>query len=181
MQAAQNISQVFMGVNLKCASCHDSFINDWKLSDAYGLANIYADTPLELFECDKPTGAKAATQFLFPELGSIEAEAKKPERLKRLASLLTNKQNGRLSRTIINRLWQKFLGRGLIEPVDDMEQPAWNPDLLDWLAEDLAEHGYDLKRSIGQILTSRAYQLPSVNFGEVKENKFVFRGPAVRL
>src|SRR5262249_6003766 len=45
MQAAQNISQVFMGVNLKCASCHDSFINDWQLADAYGLAGIYADAP----------------------------------------------------------------------------------------------------------------------------------------
>ena len=47
MQAAQNISQVFMGVNLKCASCHDSFVNDWQLSDAYGMASIYADQPLQ--------------------------------------------------------------------------------------------------------------------------------------
>ncbi len=54
MQAAQNISQVFMGVNLKCASCHDSFINDWQLADAYGLASIYADGPLEMVECDRP-------------------------------------------------------------------------------------------------------------------------------
>src|SRR5207249_2105123 len=56
MQAAQNISQVFMGVNLKCASCHDSFINDWMLSDSYGLAGIYSDEPLEMVHCDKPTG-----------------------------------------------------------------------------------------------------------------------------
>src|ERR1041384_6560179 len=60
MQTAQNISQVFMGVNLKCASCHDSFINDWTLADAYGLASIYSDTPLEMVLCDKPTGQKAA-------------------------------------------------------------------------------------------------------------------------
>src|SRR2546423_11350321 len=55
MQAAQNISQVFMGVNLKCASCHDSFINDWMLSDSYGLAGIFSDQPLEVVRCDKPT------------------------------------------------------------------------------------------------------------------------------
>ena len=60
MQAAQNISQVFLGVNLKCASCHDSFINDWKLADAYGLAGIYADAPLEMVECDRPTGQDRA-------------------------------------------------------------------------------------------------------------------------
>ena len=58
MQAAQNISQVFMGVNLKCASCHDSFINDWKLADAYGLAGVYADRPLEMVQCDKPDRAR---------------------------------------------------------------------------------------------------------------------------
>jgi mono/diheme cytochrome c family protein len=180
MQAAQNISQVFMGVNLKCASCHDSFINDWKLSDAYGLANIYSDTQMELFECDKPTGKKATTQFIFPELGNIDTAADRPARLKQLAAAITNKENGRLSRTIVNRLWQKFFGRGLVEPADDMEQPAWNTDLLDWLAEDLVEHGYDVKHTIRQMLTSRAYQLPAVSLSETRESEFVFRGPAVR-
>ncbi len=62
MQAAQNISQVFMGVNLKCASCHDSFINEWQLADAYGLASIYAEQPLEMVECDRPTGKTAADE-----------------------------------------------------------------------------------------------------------------------
>ena len=66
MQAAQNISQVFMGVNLKCASCHDSFINNWKLADAYGMAGIYADGPLEMVRCDKPTGQVAPIQFIYP-------------------------------------------------------------------------------------------------------------------
>src|SRR6476660_5718096 len=60
MQAAQNISQVFLGVNLKCASCHDSFVNDLTLADSYGLAGVYAEGPLEMVHCDKPTGKKAA-------------------------------------------------------------------------------------------------------------------------
>ena len=180
MQAAQNIPQVFMGVNLKCASCHDSFINDWTLADSYGLANIFADAPLEIYECDKPTGKKAAVRFLYPELGEIPTGAPKAERQKRLAQIMTQKQNGRLTRTMVNRLWARFMGRGLVEPIDDMEQPAWNSDVLDWLAEDLADHGYDLKRTIQLILTSRAYQMPSISLEESKRVDFVFAGPAVR-
>jgi mono/diheme cytochrome c family protein len=181
MQTAQNIAQVFMGVNLKCASCHDSFINDLTLADAYGLAGIYADGPLEMVRCDKPTGKKAELKFLYPELGAIDPTADKPTRLKRLAQIVTQRQDARLTRTLVNRLWQRFMGRGLVEPVDDMEKMAWNPDLLDWLAEDFAAHSYNMKHLIRQILTSRAYQLPAVNVGEQQQQQdFVFRGPAVR-
>jgi hypothetical protein len=180
MQAAQNISQVFMGVNLKCASCHDSFINDWTLADAYGLASVYATNKLEMFECDKPTRRKALVKFIYPELGDIPMDASRAEKQKRLAEILTSKKNGRLSRTIVNRLWQKFLGRGLVEPVDEMEQPAWHPDLLDWLAEDFTSHGYDLKHTMRVILTSRAYQSPAISLDEQKHDGFVFTGPAVR-
>jgi mono/diheme cytochrome c family protein len=180
MQAAQNISQVFMGINMKCASCHDSFINDWTLADAYGLASVYADQRLEMFQCDKPTGKKSAIKFLYPELGQITPEAPQAERRKQLAEIITSKQNGRLSRTVVNRFWQKFLGRGLVEPVDDMEQKAWSPDLLDWLAQDLADNGYDLKHTMKAILTSRAYQMPSVSMDDQAHSDFVFAGPAVR-
>ena len=65
---------MFFGVNLKCASCHDSFIDHWKLDDAYGLAAVIADKPLEIHRCDKPTGKTAGPKFLFPELGTIDAE-----------------------------------------------------------------------------------------------------------
>jgi hypothetical protein len=121
MQAAQNISQVFMGVNLKCASCHDSFINDWTLADAYGLASIYSDGPLEMVHCDKPTGKSAPPRFIYSQLGEIDPKAEKPARLKQLAQLVTRREDGRLTRTFVNRLWQKFFGRGLVEPVDEME------------------------------------------------------------
>ena len=180
MQAAQNIAQVFMGVNLKCASCHDSFINDLTLADAYGLAGIYADGPLEMVRCDKPTDKQAELKFLYPELGAIDPKADKPARLKRLAEIITQRQDARLTRTLVNRFWERFMGRGLIQPVDDMEKTAWDPDLLDWLAEDLAAHNCDVKHLIRQILSSRAYQLPAVNLGEQQPPDFVFRGPAVR-
>ncbi len=180
IQAAQNISQVFMGVNLKCASCHDSFINDWTLADAYGLASVYSPTALEMFKCDKPTGKTAGVKFIFHELGEIKADAPKAERMKRLAEIMTSKPNGRLTRTIVNRFWAKFLGRGLVDPVDEMDSPSWNSDVLDWLAEDLAGNGYDLKRTMQTILTSRAYQLPAVSMDEQKHADFIFNGPVVR-
>jgi hypothetical protein len=180
MQAAQNLSQVFMGVNLKCASCHDSFINDWTLADAYGLAGIYAESPLEMVHCDKPTGKVAPLKFLYPELGSIDPQLPQKERRQRLAELITAETNGRLARTIVNRLWAKFLGRGLVEPLDEMEHAAWDPDLLDWLAADLVEHHYDLKRTMEFILTSQAYQWPAVAVAENAPADYVFRGPLYR-
>ena len=180
MQAAQNISQVFMGVNLKCASCHDSFINDLTLADAYGLAGIYAGHTLEMVQCDKPTGKQAELRFLYPELGALDAGADKTARLRRLAQVITGPRDARLTRTIVNRLWQRFLGRGLVEPVDEMEKAPWNADVLDWLAADLTARHYDLKETIFRILTSRAYQLPAVSWREQDGADYVFRGPLVR-
>ena len=63
LQFSQNVSQVFFGINMKCASCHDSFIDKWKLDDAYALAAVIADGPLEINRCDKPTGKKAVPRF----------------------------------------------------------------------------------------------------------------------
>jgi hypothetical protein len=98
MQAAQNVSQVFLGLNIKCASCHDSFISDWKLEEAYAFANIFSDTTLEINRCDKPTGKVAGRKILFQELGEIDAQAVTSERLKQLAEFLVQPKDGRLYR-----------------------------------------------------------------------------------
>ena len=81
MQFAQNVSQVFLGINMKCASCHDSFIDRWTLQEAYDLAAVFSETPLELERCDIPTGKMATPRWMFPELGQIDANAKRNERL----------------------------------------------------------------------------------------------------
>ena len=180
MQAGQGISQVFMGVNIKCASCHDSFVNDWRLSDAYGMAAVFNDGPLEMFQCDKPTGKMTAAKFLYPQVGEIDPKLDKPARVRRLAELLTSPANGRLPRTIVNRFWARLFGRGLVEPVDDMEQAAWNPDVLDWLAKDLIDHQYNLRHTLEVLVTSRAYQMPALGTDESAVKEFVFRGPLVR-
>lgn len=181
MQAAQNISQVFMGANLKCASCHDSFVSQWTLADSYGLAGIYAEEPLEMERCGNPLGKVAPMKFLYPELGSIDASLSRDQRIRQLAKLITSEKNGRLPRTMVNRLWKRFLGRGLVEPVDEMDAPPWDADVLDWLAVDFSKtNGWDLKKTIARILTSRAYQMPVVPVAEGAQEQYVFRGPHVK-
>jgi uncharacterized membrane protein/mono/diheme cytochrome c family protein len=179
MQAAQNVSQVFLGLNLKCASCHNSFISDWKLEDAYGFANIFSDSTLEISRCDKPTGKMASTKILWEELGTIDSTANRKEKLKQLANYLTQPVNGRLYRTIVNRMWAQLLGRGLVEPVDAMDNEPWSQDLLDWTATYFTEHRYDLKELIFLITTSKTYQLPSIGVSDanlVATNQFIFTG-----
>lgn len=179
MQAAQNVSQVFLGLNLKCASCHDSFISDWKLDEAYAFANIFADTVLEINRCDKPTGKFAGRRVLFQELGEINPTAITNERLKQLADFLVQPKDGRLYRTIVNRIWAQLMGRGIVEPVDVMDNEPWSQDLLDWLASDFVNNGYDMKKLIFAIVTSEAYQLPSVGMkdpGQITSPDYVFKG-----
>ena len=180
MQAAQNISQVFLGVNLKCASCHNSFTSQWKLADAYGMASVYASHPLELVRCDKPQGQTATASFLYPQLGKVDPNAPREQRLAQLANALTNKSNGRLARTLVNRYWAKLMGRGLIEPTDEMDRQPWSPDLLDWLAADFADNGYDIKRLIYQIVGSQAYQRTAMSLKSEQASDFVFSGPTVK-
>lgn len=179
MQAAQNLSQAFLGINLKCASCHDSFINQWKLKDAYGLASVFSEQPLEMVRCDVPQGITAPVKFLYPELGEIDPDSTLPERRKQLAYIFTRKENGRFARTFVNRLWAQCFGRGIVEPVDDMDAPPWNAELLEWLAYDFAKNDFDIKRTIRLILTSQAYQLHAVDF-DANDKTFVFQGPIVR-
>ncbi len=168
MQAAQNVSQVFLGLNLKCASCHDSFVSDWKLKEAYAFANIFSDSALEINRCDVPTGKMAGTGIIFTELGTIDSTVTVDEKLKQLANYLTAPKNGRLYRTIVNRIWSRLMGRGIVAPVDLMDNVPWNQDLLDWLASDFVENESDLKKLIFTIITSKTYQLPSV---EIKDEQ----------
>ena len=181
LQFAQNIGQVFFGINLKCASCHDSFIDSWKLVDAYGLAAVIAERPLEINRCDKPQGTMAVPRFLFPELGSIDNKLPKPKRLEQLAGLVTQRDNGRFARTIANRVWHRLMGRGLVHPVDAMGSPPWDEDLLDHLAHYLVDEHYDLKKLMEHIVTSQTYQsrlAPSQT--ELIGDIYLFRGPEVK-
>ncbi|MDI1314297.1 DUF1549 domain-containing protein [Prosthecobacter sp.] len=181
IQFAQSVSQSFLGINMKCASCHDSFIDRWKLSEAYGLAAIYSSRPLEISRCDKPIGQQAVASWLFPEIGQVDAKASQSERLKQLAALMTHPQNGRTPRTLVNRLWQRLMGRGIVHPVDAMQTEPWSADLLDYLATHLTEHGHDLKQTLALIATSQAYQSHSqvVTKGS-DDHGYTYAGPRAK-
>ncbi|HEX2726939.1 MAG TPA: DUF1549 domain-containing protein, partial [Beijerinckiaceae bacterium] len=178
MQAAQNAAQVFLGINLKCAACHDSFINRWKLRDTYGLAGLFSEEPLELARCDVKLGGHETARFLYSDFG-VKFDDSAAARRKAAADWFVHRENGRFSRTLVNRYWRQLFGRGIVEPPDDMDGPPWSEDLLDWLASDFSAHGYDLRHLLRQITTSRAYQSEAVR--EVGESRdYVFRGPRLR-
>ena len=177
VQFAQSMGQAFLGINLKCASCHDSFIDRWKLEDAYGLAAVFSAEPLEIHRCDKPTGRQARAAWLFPELGNIDATRPPAERLQQLAALMTHPENGRFTRTIVNRLWHRLMGHGIVHPVDAMQTEPWSSDLLDFLATDLANHGYDLKRTMALICSSQAYQSVAEVLKEGGDRHYAYAGP----
>ncbi|MBM3767589.1 MAG: DUF1549 domain-containing protein [Acidobacteria bacterium] len=179
MQAAQNTAQVFLGVNLKCASCHDSFINKYQLRQSYGMAAIFSEqAQLELIRCDARTGKMQGPEFLFPSLGAIKQDGTIAERRAQAAALFTHPQNGRVARTFVNRIWGRLFGRGLVEPVDDMDAEPWNADLLDWLANDFAANNSDINHLLKLILTSKAWQQQAAPI--VEEKSYTFRGPQPR-
>jgi hypothetical protein len=181
MQAAQNTAQIFLGINLKCASCHDSFINRYKLRESYGMAALFSpESRLELVRCDVKTGKFTGPQLLYPELGAVPEAATLAERHAAAARFFTEARNGRVPRTIVNRYWQKLFGRGLVEPVDDMDSEPWDADLLDWLASDFTAHGSDLHYLLRLVMTSKAYQMAAAASSEQPEKPYVFRGPQVR-
>jgi hypothetical protein len=177
IQAAQDVAQVFLASSIRCASCHDSFINEWKLEEAYGLASFFAPQNLEMHRCDRPTGKRVPPKFLFAGLGEVAANADMATRLRAVARMVTRPKNGRFARAIVNRLWQRLLGRGLCEPVDDFDTKQPKSELLDWLAHDFMAHDYDVKHALRLILLSRLYQAP---VAQSKSLPAHFLGPVAR-
>src|ERR1041385_4136884 len=100
MQAAQNTAQVFLGVNLKCNSCHDSFISKWKLKDAYSLAAYFStEERLRLYRCDVAQEEYVTAGFLFPELNQPLSSLAPGDRRAAAAAIFTDPRNGRMPRT----------------------------------------------------------------------------------
>ena len=128
MQASQNTAQVFLGVNFKCNACHDSFVSKWKLKDAYGLAAYFSPEPrLRLYRCDVARDEYAEPSFFFPEL----AARRRPRRWRPAgdaAAIFTDPRNGRMPRTVVNRLWTRLLGHGIVANSDEMDGKPWSPE-----------------------------------------------------
>jgi hypothetical protein len=159
-------------------------VNNWSLSHTFALANCFSDEPMELVRCETDLGVQAEYGFLWRELGEVDGALPKPERMQRIAAMTTSPENGYFARTIVNRVWALLMGRGLVEPLDEMERAAWHPALLDALAADFVTHGYDLKHLLRTLMTSQAYGARSTlvtgSSHERSAEVFTFRGPEVR-
>jgi hypothetical protein len=179
-------ARVFFGVNIACAKCHNHpLVADWKQDHYYGMASFFFRTQ------QGGRGKNGSTINEKPD-GDLSFVTKKGERRQAKLMFLSNKvleepktEKGKppvgpgrrerlvmtaleekhfFSRAIVNKLWAYFLGRGLVHPVDQMHSanPPSVPGLLEWLADDLAAHGYDLDRLVAGLVSSRVYQLSSV-------------------
>ncbi len=163
LQTAANFGQFFLGTGMKCASCHSHFTNEeWPQTRFTAFASMFGGKDLELIRCEKSSGKFAAAHYPFDlPAAPTTLPTDTTQRLHMVAKLTTDPTNPRFAKTTVNRLWRRYLGLGLFEPVDDfrLDSPAANPELLDWLAYDFVQHGYDLKHTIRLILNSRTYQL----------------------
>lgn len=172
LKLAENTAQVFMGMRIQCAQCHNHPFDRWTMNDYYGFAAFFArvgrkpgEDPRETVIFDRPdgelkhpvTGAVMRPKFLGGEAPELKGE----NRREALARWLTSPQNPYFARSVANVLWAHFLGRGIIEPVDDarLSNPPSNPELLEALAAKLIEYKYDFKQVVRDICASRTYQL----------------------
>jgi hypothetical protein len=181
-------TRVFLGQQIQCTQCHDHPSNDWKQADFWGInaffkgiraqdvrkedatgAEVYDHTDMS----DEPTDAFASYDkrnglvgVAFPKFldGRKISQASDVDRRIELGKLIADPKNEDFSRAFVNRMWGHFLGRGFVNPVDDFgaHNPASHPELLDALAKEFAEGGFNVKALIRRIMSSRAYGLSSI-------------------
>ncbi len=170
---ASSISQIFLGVRIACAQCHHHPFDRWSQTDYYGMADFFAPLARKPTPRGEALLAAGNPETRHPRTGELvvahalgEPMPEKPlaaDRRPALAAWLTSPENPWFARHQANRLWAHFMGRGLVEPVDDVRatNPPSNPELLDALAASLAEHKFDLRQMIRLITSSAAYQRSS--------------------
>jgi len=170
-EAASHLAQVFLGVRIACAECHHHPYDRWGQTDYFGMQAFFTGVRYENApNAEAVVGGSAGpskhvrtgADVYAHALGQPEPTASEPgDPRRRLAEWMTAKENPYFARNFANRLWAHFLGRGVVEPVDDVRatNPPTNPELLDELARHLVEHRYDAKALIRFITASRVYQL----------------------
>jgi hypothetical protein len=172
---AETTAQVFLGVRMQCAKCHHHPFEKWSQDDYYGMSAFFVrlgtkgSQEFGIFGGERVVYLKDAGEQTHPRKGSAVLphpldgpNLSDPfDRRVKLAEWLTDKANPYFARNLVNRFWGYYMGRGLVEPLDDLRatNPASNPELLDALARDFVEHKYDLKHLLRRIMNSRAYQL----------------------
>jgi hypothetical protein len=152
-EVASTVSQVFLGIRITCAECHHHPFDRWKQSDYFGMSAF--------FTTGSTTHPRTKKEVFAHALGS-EMPTVNPlgDRRLPLAEWMTKPENPFFARNLANRVWAWMLGRGLVEPVDDVRatNPPSNPELLDALAKFLIENKYDVRKLMLAIVASRVYQ-----------------------
>lgn len=170
---ASDFSQLLTGVRIQCAECHNHPFDRWTQDDYYGWVSFFTgikrkagSEPREYYIYNNLSAAPA--KHLVDErpmpatvLGGESSVPKGTDPRKALAAWLTSPKNNLFTQNLSNRIWAHFMGRGLVEPVDDMRisNPPTNKALLDALAARLAGNGFNLRSLCHDICTSRIYQL----------------------
>ncbi len=198
-ELAENISQGFMGIRVQCAKCHNHPLEKWTQNEYYGMANLFSRVKFKadqgIYINDEMTVYNSKQGDLIqPRLG--KPVAAKPlggpvlalnsplERRAFFAEWLTRPDNKYFSRSIVNRVWAHFMGRGLVEPVDDLREtnPASNPVLFDALTADFVKHKFDLRYLMRRIVASQTYRLSSAaNTENRKDDRFFSHFSARRM
>jgi hypothetical protein len=185
LDISENMAQAFLGINISCAHCHNHPLAKWTQKDYYGMANLFARVRLKTFApsgsrpgvgplfndvtvYSAPTGEFMDDRLMIPlppkplDAAALSSEISGDTR-QYFAKWLTSPKNPFFARNIVNRIWRNFMGRGLIEPVDDLRDtnPATNDDLLNALVKDFIAHNYDVDYLIRTIMRSAAYQTSS--------------------
>lgn len=159
---AELVSQVFMGTRLQCANCHNHPLDRWTQDDYHGLAAVFARLERGKIVSVASRGAVTNVRTGEPAIPRIPGLKNLPideDGRAPLADWLTSPDNPYFAKSLVNRLWRGTFGRGLVEPADDMRDtnPATHPELLDELARDFVEHGYDLRHTLQRIVSSATY------------------------
>jgi hypothetical protein len=175
LKLSENVAQVFMGMRIQCAQCHNHPFDRWTMNDYYGFNAFFAqigrkatDDPQEVVVFNQKGGESQhflTKQNVKPKfLGGEEPDIKPGEdRRKVMAEWLASRRNPYFARNIANIIWDHFLGVGVVNPVDDVRvsNPPSNPELLEALAAHLADYNYDVRRLVRDITGSAAYQRSS--------------------
>ena len=195
------VGSAFLGVEMKCARCHDSPTGKSLQEDLFSLAAMLGTKAIEvpktssvpmdklheggrkpMIQVTLQPGTTVQPKWPFSEfcdagLASLAQDANDPR--DRLAALITAPQNERFAQVIANRVWARFMGRGIVEPISDWEKGRpTHPELMKWLGRELVVGGYDVKHLARLILNSKAYQRATDQV--LKETSPLYTSPAPR-
>jgi len=171
LKTAENVAQVFMGMRIQCAQCHNHPFDRWTMDDYYGFANFFAqigrkrgEDPRETIvfnsgngDVKHPVGGRVVPPKF---LGGAVPDTQGRDRREVLADWLASPANEYFGRNLVNIVWAHFFGSGIVDEVDDVRvsNPPVNKALLDVLATRFVESKYDFKQLVREICTSNAYQ-----------------------